>query len=375
MNKLPLIKLRYSMHRNSDVVLIEFAYNASLISLVRQFESTKWSQSKKCWYILHSDFELNAFFEAFKGKAYLDYSALKNKSSKQNAKSLPIARKQAVVKPKIPQSYIDLLDQKRYSKSTKATYSNYFSDFMVYFKGRDLSNISVDEINAYLLELIREDKISASQQNQRINAIKFYFEKVLGRDKIYFKIKRPKKEKRLPDVLSKDEVKRIILNTNNLKHKCIIVLIYSCGLRRSEAINLKIEDIDSSRMLIKIRGGKGYKDRYVQLAKSLLNILREYYMEYKPKVYIFEGQNNKRYSSTSISNVIKDAAKKAGIKKRVFPHILRHSFATHHLEQGTDLRYIQEWLGHNSSKTTEIYTHISEKDFKKFNNPIDELDL
>jgi integrase/recombinase XerD len=120
---------------------------------------------------------------------------------------------------------------------------------------------------------------------------------------------------------------------------------------------------------------QGYKDMYVQLADSLLKILRAYYREYKPKIYIFEGQNSEQYSSTSISNVIKNAAKKAGIKKRVFPHILRHSFATHHLEQGTDLRYIQEWMGHNSSKTTEIYTHISEKDFKKFNNPIDDFDL
>jgi integrase/recombinase XerD len=118
-----------------------------------------------------------------------------------------------------------------------------------------------------------------------------------------------------------------------------------------------------------------YKDRYVHLADSLLQILRAYYRDYKPKIYIFEGQNSEQYSSTSISNVIKNAAKKAGIKKRVFPHILHHSFATHHLEQGTDLRYIQEWMGHNSSKTTEIYTHISEKDFKKFNNPIDDFDL
>jgi integrase/recombinase XerD len=235
--------------------------------------------------------------------------------------------------------------------------------------------VKVEEINAYLLDLIRQRKISASQQNQRINAIKFYFEKVLGREKMYFDIQRPKKQKQLPDVLSKKEVKQIILNTNNLKHKCLIVLIYSCGLRRSEAINLKIADIDSSRMLIKIRGGKGHKDRYVQLADSLLKILRAYYREYKPKIYIFEGQNSEQYSSTSISNVIKNAAKKAGIKKRVFPHILRHSFATHHLEQGTDLRYIQEWMGHNNSKTTEIYTHISEKDFKKFNNPIDDFDL
>jgi site-specific recombinase XerD len=163
------------------------------------------------------------------------------------------------------------------------------------------------------------------------------------------------------------------MKTNNIKHKTLIALIYSCGLRRSEAINMRISDIDSQRMLIKIRGAKGKKDRYVQLAEGTLQLLRKYYIKEKPKNYLFEGQQGEQYSSTSISNVLKNSAKKAGIKKRVYPHILRHSFATHHLEQGTDLRFIQEWLGHESSKTTEIYTHVSKTDFSKFKNPLDDI--
>jgi integrase/recombinase XerD len=375
MSTLPSIKLAKAVHRKQEVVLLKFAYNRHLIDTLKQIEVSRWSQIKSCWYIPLALFDLNVFLEIFRGKARVDYSTLKTSVWEKLDEHPKREKKAPISRISIPPAYIDLLDQKRYSESTKATYSSYFLDFMLFFKERDLANVKVEEINAYLLDLIRQRKISASQQNQRINAIKFYFEKVLGREKMYFDIQRPKKQKQLPDVLSKKEVKQIILNTNNLKHKCLIVLIYSCGLRRSEAINLKIADIDSSRMLIKIRGGKGHKDRYVQLADSLLKILRAYYREYKPKIYIFEGQNSEQYSSTSISNVIKNAAKKAGIKKRVFPHILRHSFATHHLEQGTDLRYIQEWMGHNSSKTTEIYTHISEKDFKKFNNPIDDFDL
>ena len=166
-----------------------------------------------------------------------------------------------------------------------------------------------------------------------------------------------------------------VFNTENLKtaNKTIIALIYSCGLRRSESINIKINDIDSKRMLIKIRGAKGKRDRYVQLSPNILPLLRNYYLKEKPLTWIFEGTYGKQYSEMSIYNVVKKAAKNAGIRKRVYPHILRHSFATHHLEQGTDLRYIQEWLGHDSSKTTEIYTHVSKNSFTKFKNPFDDL--
>ena len=215
--------------------------------------------------------------------------------------------------------------------------------------------------------------MSSSKQNQYINAIKFYYEKVLGREKQYYKVLRPKKEDKLPDVLSKEEIASMIKSTKNLKHKSLIVLIYSCGLRRSEAINLKLTDIDSKRMLVKIRGGKGRKDRYVQLADGTLEVLRKYFKEHKPIEWLFTGQKGGQYSVESIEKIVKKAAKKAKIQKNVYPHILRHSFATHHLEQGTDLRYIQEWLGHNSSKTTERYTHVSQTDFKKFRNPLDDI--
>lgn len=368
----PHIKLRKGQHQGKPVILIEFAYDAALIQKVKAIAGSSWSMSKRCWYILEDQFDLNLFFTSLQTYAYIDYASITKAPM-----DTPVFPKAKVIKEKvrIPQAYTDYLIQKRYSASTQATYQHYFSDFMVYFKDRPLEEIGVEEINQYIIGLIKKQKISASQQNQRINAIKFYYEKVLGDDRQIYSIDRPKKEKKLPDILSKEEVQRMIKVTSNIKHKCLIVLTYSCGLRRGEVINLKIKDIDSSRMLIKIKGAKGRKDRYVQLARATLQLLRSYYSHYQPNVFIFEGQKGEQYSSTSIVNIVKNAAKRAKVTKRVYPHILRHSFATHHLEQGTDLRYIQEWLGHSSSKTTEIYTHVAETHFHQFKNPVDDFDI
>jgi site-specific recombinase XerD len=152
-----------------------------------------------------------------------------------------------------------------------------------------------------------------------------------------------------------------------------LILIYSAGLRRSELINLKVSDINSERMVINIIGAKGKKDRVSLLSENILQLLRKYYKEYKPKKYLFEGARGGKYSSTSVVKILKNAAQKAGIRKNITPHMLRHSFATHLLEQGTDLRYIQELLGHNSSKTTEIYTHVSKKAIGNIRNPADDF--
>ncbi len=267
----------------------------------------------------------------------------------------------------------DLLIQKRYSINTRKVYCHYFKDFQTYFRNYKLENISTEQINNYILKLIQTKNISVSQQNQRINAIKFYYEKILGGEKQYYELHRPKKEHKLPKVLSKNEVKRIFDVTNNLKHKCILMLIYSAGLRRSELLNLTPEDIDSERMLIHINGAKGKKDRISLLSGNLLQLLRQYYKEYRPNKYLLEGQSGGKYSASSVANILKKAAGKAELRKVVTPHMLRHSFATHLLEQGTDLRYIQELLGHSSSKTTEIYTHVSKKAINNIKNPIDDF--
>jgi integrase/recombinase XerD len=374
----PQITLAFDEHRNSEVVSLCFEKDFELISKVKSIPGAAWSQSRKFWYINKADFQLNQVFEKLKPVAYLDYSALKQQAGVSVKKEEPKAKieKEPV---KIPQGYTNLLVQKRYAQNTKSIYLSYFADFIRHFNNRNLEEITKQEINDYILGLIETRNISPSQQNQRINAIKFYYEKVLGRQSEYYDIERPLAEKRLPDVLSKEEIGEMIKTVKFIKHRFLIALTYSCGLRRSEVVDLKITAIDTKRMQVFVKGAKGKKDRYVPLAKNTLRLLEKYLEKDKPVIYLFEGNEGKQYSKTSVYNVVKNTAKKAGIRKRVYPHILRHSGvypafcgATHNLEQGMDLRLIQELLGHESSKTTEIYTHVSQKDFAKFKNPFDD---
>ena len=242
----------------------------------------------------------------------------------------------------------------------------------MHYENKSPEEIDKNDIMDYLLHLI-DNGASTSLQNQIINAIKFYYEQVLHYPKEYYFVDRPKKEYKLPTVLSLEEVKLIFQNVINLKHKCILMLIYSAGLRIGEALNLQIEDIDSKRMLIHIRSAKGKKDRVVPLSERILKLLRIYYKTYKPKKLLFEGVDGGRYSNRSAQNILNKAVKKTGIKKKVTLHTLRHSYATHLLEAGTDLRYIQVLLGHKNSKTTEIYTHVSQSSLQNIKSPLDLL--
>lgn len=373
MTTLPKIKLKRGIHKNQNIIRIEFQYNLQIMDLLRANTPAKWSKTMHCWYIRQEQFNLNAFFRMCRGKVYLDYDELKQKSHHpaQGINTKDYSYRKDI---KIPEEYTDKLIQKRYSESTIRTYSAYFKDFIFHFKDSPIEEISLEEINEYIKQLIQKEQISSSQQNQRINAIKFYYEKILHKEKLLYNIDRPKKSTRLPSVLSKNEVKQIIEHCNNLKHKCILSLIYSAGLRRSELINLRITDINSDRGLIKVAAGKGGKDRYTLLSASVLEQLRHYYRQYRPQFWLFEGNSPRsQYSASSIGRILMEAKEKAGLRRRVTPHMLRHSFATHLLEQGTDLRYIQELLGHGSSKTTEIYTHVSNRFIEKIKNPLDDI--
>lgn len=347
---------------------VVFGYNQPIICKLKETTSARWSASQKCWYIAREEFHLNQFFENFRELAYVDYSALADEKRQNTA----IPRQQTVRRGLIPAGYREKLETKRYSANTQKTYINCITVFTGYFADADIRELTREQINSFILHLIQNGKISASYQNQMINAIKFYFEQVLGHKKEYYKIDRPRRGRKLPEVLSKDEVGLMLKNSENKKHKCLLALIYSCGLRRNEVINLRLEDVDKERMQIRIRSGKGDKDRTVQLSPVLLKAMREYYKEYKPAEWLFEGQKGGKYSAESIFRVVKDTALKAGITKRVYPHILRHSFATHNLEQGIDIRYIQEWMGHESIKTTQQYTHVANNNFR-FKNLIDDL--
>ncbi|MDX2413984.1 MAG: site-specific integrase [Bacteroidales bacterium] len=364
MSDKPTISLTKDFYKSKKIIALHFPYSLEFVKVIRRVEGATWSQSNNYWYILEKEFKIINLKSKLRDLAHIDTSGLHKTAKARVLKSHTTTQS-------VPKAYTDHLIQKRYSKSTYNIYTSYFQQFLEYFSGKDIKNLHHNQINDYLLELIKDKNISASQQNQRINAIKFYYEKVLGQEKTNYEIKRPKKERRLPTVLSKDEVLKILNSTNNLKHRTVLTTIYSGGLRRSELINLKVEDIDSGRKLIKICASKGKKDRYTLLSDTLLLLLREYYNEYRPKIWLFEGMSGNQYSATSIENVFRKAVRNAGIKKYVTPHSLRHSFATHLLEQGTNLRYIQEILGHQDSKTTEIYTHVANNELGKIKNPLD----
>ena len=263
---------------------------------------------------------------------------------------------------------------KRYSPSTIKTYSEALKSFLIFYREKPIAEISNEDVIVYNNDYILKNNLSASYQNQIVNAIKLFFQTIRETKMMVDKIHRPKRSKLLPNVLSKEEIKLILNAHSNIKHKTMLSLIYSCGLRRSELLNLKPADIDSKRGIVIIRQSKGKKDRIAPLSPKILDMLREYYIGFKPKTWLFEGQNeNTKYDERSLSNVLKQALTKSRINKPVSLHWLRHSYATHLLESGTDLRYIQELLGHSSSKTTEIYTHVSTKSLQQIKSPFDDL--
>ena len=371
-----IITLRKAHHRHQNVIMLRFDYDVELADRAKQLEGARWSQTMKSWYIPERLFDLHSFFEAFQGTGLYrlfgvetEYPPSNSGSEKKKVRAYPHR-----IFIKLPKGYLEKLEQKRYSDSTIRTYCAYFKDFIHHFGEHPLDSIDTEAINQYIHGLVKNEHISASQQNQRINAIKFYYEKVVDGERLSLSIDRPRKSNPLPSVLSKSEVQQIITKCSNIKHKCILSLIYSAGLRRSELIHLKLKDIDSQRGLIRIEGAKGKKDRHSLLSAPLLLQLRVYYKKYKPKTWLFEGPViGTPYSPTSVAKILYEASAKAGIRRRVTPHMLRHSFATHLLEQGVDLRYIQELLGHGSSKTTEIYTHVSKNYIEKIKNPLDDI--
>ena len=375
---LPNIEITSGIRLEQEVVWLRFEYNDILRQAVKAIQGVSYDSKEKEWYLLKKDFNLNRCFELLKGVAYLDYSALKHHISSQEAKTAEGDYEKPNYEHRkstlLPKGYLEKLEQKRYSQITIDTYSVYIKDFVFYFKGKTLETLTKSQINTYILDLCKRYNISVSQQNQRINAIKFYYEKVLGRQRELYDLDRPKKAHTLPKVLSQEQVKRLIENANNLKHKCIIALLYSTGIRRGELLNLKLSDIDSDRMQIRIESAKGNKDRVTILSQRMLQLLREYYLNNKPQYWLFEGpRRGHQYTASSVRQSLLSIAQRAKINRTVTPHMLRHSFATHLLEKGVDVRYIQSLLGHDSLKTTEIYTHVSNRDIKNINNPLDEI--
>jgi site-specific recombinase XerD len=353
------------------VYRLHYKYNRAFSQQLLKIPFATWNSDKKCIEIPFAE----KFFAEIKKIAEDFHLQCIYREEKKQAIQPRKSRHDIQSYRTCPQEYIDKLLEMRYSKHTLDTYSDLFEEFINYFEEVDIDEITETQIAAFVLYLVQVRKVSSSYQNQAINAIKFYYEKVKrGARRVYF-IDRPREEKILPEVLSEEEVAAILHATDNQKHRAILMTIYSAGLRISELVNLKVKDIDSNRMQIRIEQGKGKKDRYTLLGKKLLESLRNYVKAYKPKTILFEGMDGGYYSQRSIQMILKKSAHKAGITKKISVHTLRHSFATHLLEAGTDLRYIQSLLGHESSKTTEIYTHITRKGFDQIINPLDKLNI
>jgi len=359
------------INSSSRVLRLYFSFNTGISKQLKQIPLCVWNSDKRCWEIPYSEKFLAEVKQIASQFALNFIYSEENKLKVQPRKSkFDITNYRTC-----PQNFLNKLTELRYSQNTLDVYSDMFEEFINYYEDIAIDDITEPMIMNFLRYLVNERHVSTSYQNQSINAIKFYYEKVMqGKRKVYI-IERPRKEKFLPEVLSQEEVTALLNATINLKHKAILMTIYSAGLRIGEAINLKIKDIDSNRMQIRVEQAKGKKDRYTLLGNKTLEILRKYVAEYKPTIWLFEGAKGETYSQKGIQSILKKSVEKVGIKKHITVHTLRHSFATHLLESGTDLRYIQSLLGHSNSKTTEIYTHITTKGFDQIKNPLDNLNI
>ncbi len=338
-------------HNGTDRIAVYFEKNTELIARIKTYEDARWSASRRCWHVPDTD----------ENRLHFKIELAQNLTpNEEGITSIDNFRK--------------YLLSKRYSPNTITVYCDALRSFLTFYRNKSVKDITNEDVILYNNDYILKNKFSVSYQNQIVNAIKLFFRTVYEKSIQVEKIHRPKREKKLPNVLSKEEVKAILDAHSNIKHKMMLSMIYSCGLRCGELLALQPVHIDSKRNIVLLKNSKGKKDRIAPLSPKILEMLREYYKLYKPTTYLFEGQTEGTpYSDKSLQQVLKQALDKAKITKPVTLHWLRHSYATHLLESGTDLRYIQELLGHNSSKTTEIYTHVSTKSIQQIKSPFDDL--
>ncbi|SHM82738.1 tyrosine-type recombinase/integrase [Polaribacter sp. KT 15] len=363
MKKYPNIFVERKKHRNKQQLLIKFDYNNDLINIIRKINGALWSTSLKCWYLPDTDLNLETLKRNF--------DKITKLTIQNPTKKTPFKRNFSADEKVLLNNFYLYLKGKRYSKSTIQTYTFFVADFINFHTKTALNELTNKSVELFIESVFIERNYSVSSQRQFISALKlfivFYPETLINN----LELVRPKKSKKLPNILSQEEVLKIIGVTQNLKHKAILALIYSCGLRISELINLKLENFNIDRKQLVIKNSKGRKDRYVSLADSFIPLLSNYYYSYKPEIYFVEGQNKGKYSAESVRQFLKKSCLKAGIRRTVTPHTLRHSYATHLLENGVDIRYIQSLLGHSRPETTMIYTHVKRKDLMEIQNPLD----
>jgi integrase/recombinase XerD len=392
------VYLQPLFHRDTEHIAICFSNDKSLEMAVRKLKDVRWSQSNRCWYLPLTVDGQKLVEESLKSIAAIDSTGLiMHLQKKEQVLKTPGASFDPSGRLKTDESitrsaawklsaenlaalqrFIEQLKLKAYSASTIKTYRNEFLQLLQLLKNKPVEALTTDDLRRYFIYCFEKLHLSENTLHSRINAIKFYFEQVLGKDKFFWEIPRPKKPESLPKILSQTEVAAILNSVQNKKHKAMLMLAYSGGLRVSEVVSLKTIDIDSDRMIIFLQRAKGKKDRIIPLSPVLLVMLREYAKEYKPDIrgYLFEGRHKgSPYCTRSLQEVLQEAKRKVGVLKPGSIHLLRHSFATHLIERGTDITMIQKLLGHNSIKTTLRYLHTSNKNILKIVSPLDDLKL
>ena len=399
------IKLSAVVHKHERRIMLAFDADSHLNNIIRKIPDSRWSKTMVNWHLPCTRAALLELARAVAGNAAIDSGVLKEQLfTEENAElieqvpgdemppPLPviIIEEQSdryiksFYKPGVLiaenlaafDNYVSLLHLKAYSPSTIKTYKNEFGIFLQVLGNRPAAGITPEELKRYMLYCTMELKLSENSLHSRLNALKFYYEQVLRQEKFFYEIPRPKKQLILPKVLGEREIGRLFNALENKKHKAILFTAYSGGLRVSEVVNLQLSHIDSDRMQIFIENAKGKKDRYVMLSPVLLDILRAYLKECNPRPlkYIFEGPTpGEPYSDRSAQRIFQLAREKAGINKAVSFHSLRHSFATHLIEKGIDIRFIKDLLGHFSIKTTTRYLHVKRENLVNIMSPLDDI--
>jgi len=368
--------LSVAEYRGEKRLFADFPYNKELIHAMKEVQGARWSRTKGKWHFSLNRQVAEVLIQKASAITKVDSSQLKGQwqslEENRNKSKLVGLDEESV---KAPEYFRMWMEQKRYSPQTVKNYMGQIVQLLTYFQPRSYKELTAKDVEIYNHEVIIKNTLSVSYQRGLVGAVKLFYNQCAGAEMSLDKLQRPFKESRLPEVLSKEEVQKVISAANNIKHKSLLSLTYACGLRRGEVLNLKLKDLDSDRKLIRITQAKGKKDRYVTFGTKLRNLLAEYYKLYKPKVYLFEGQYEHQYGGRSFELVLKHCITKTGIKKRATLHTLRDSYATHLLESGTDIRYIQELLGHKDPKTTMIYTHVSSKKIGEIKSPLDDLEI
>lgn len=373
-------------HLGEEWIGMDFERDSYVHQVIRKTGKIRWSRQNRCWYMPIDGTRFRQFRELLRGRAEFETRELKD-FLKEREKSKPIVRsvnaqnpaEKAVMYPvnaRVLEQVRERLILKAYSPSTIRTYLNEVNQFLQTLRSYPAERLTEVEIRRYLRYCLEKLKLSENTLHSRINALKFYYEQVLGREKFFVEIPRPKKPVLLPRLLNEKELARLFNALKNKKHKAMLFTAYSAGLRVSEVVALKISDIDSVRMQIRVARAKGKKDRYVNLSPVLLDLLRKYVKEYEPapRVYLFESEfTGSPYPVRTVQQIFGNAKRMAGIRKEVGIHSLRHSFATHLLDKGTDIKYIKDLLGHFNIRTTERYLHVSKKKLVNIVSPFDDL--